>query len=98
MLLNRKLNRLQGYDYSRNALYFITTCVQDRIRYFGEIRDRQMHLNEYGIIAGKQWHWLQQQFPYIVLHAFVAMPNHIHGIIQIDDGVVYPVGTGRDLS
>ncbi len=52
--------------------------------------------NNYGQIVEKQWHWLGKQYPYIVLHAFVVMPNHIHGIIEINRSVV--VGTGRDLS
>jgi len=96
---NRKLNRLQGYDYSRNALYFVTSCVQDRICWFGEIWDQQMLLNEYGKIAEQQWYWLAQQYPYVILHQFVVMPNHIHGIIEIDDSIVDSVvGTGRDLS
>jgi REP element-mobilizing transposase RayT len=44
----------------------------------------QMILNEYGTIAEKQWYWLGEQYPYIVLHEFVVMPNHIHGIIEIN--------------
>ena len=55
-----------------------------------------MSPNDYGQIAEQQWQWLEQQYPYIVLHSFVVMPNHIHGIIEIDDRMA--VGTGRDLS
>ena len=43
-----------------------------------------MILNESGKIAEKQWYWLSEQYPYVILHAFVVMPNHIHGIIEID--------------
>ena len=59
-----------------------------------------MELNEYGKIAEEQWHWLGKQYPYIVLHEFVVMPNHIHGIIEINRSIVgiNRVGTGRDLS
>ena len=94
---SRLSNRLKGYDYSRNALYFVTSCVQDRVCCFGIIKDGRMFPNEYGKIAEQQWHWLGQQYLYIVLHSFVVMPNHIHGIIEIDDRAVI-VGTGRDLS
>ncbi|MFA5818139.1 MAG: transposase [Bacteroidales bacterium] len=109
----RKSSRLQGYDYSSDNIYFVTSCVQNRVCCFGEIvgtgRDLslqnmdlslqsstqngeqfvtsfipQMILNEYGTIAEKQWHWLSEQYRYIVLHAFVVMPNHIHGIIEIN--------------
>ena len=44
----------------------------------------QMILNPYGQIAQNQWFWLSGQYPYVILHAFVVMPNHIHGIIEID--------------
>ncbi len=94
-------NRLQGYDYSRNALYFVTSCVEDRVCCFGEIRNGQMSPNDYGQIAEQQLQWLEQQYPYIVLHSFVVMPNHIHGIIEIDNRMVGTgrvVGTGRDQS
>ncbi len=107
---NRKPNRLRGFDYSSDNLYFVTACVHNRICCFGEIvgtgRDlslpcldissRHMILNECGKIAEKQWFWMEEQYPYIVLHEFVVMPNHIHGIIEIIRSRV--VGTGRDLS
>ncbi|MEO6868307.1 MAG: hypothetical protein ABI168_01605 [Ginsengibacter sp.] len=97
----RKPNRLKGYDYSQDDLYFITTCVKDMVCCFGDIvgtgRDLsgepQMILNEYGRIAEHKWVWIGEQYPYINLNDFIVMPNHIHGIIEIDS-----VGTGRDLS
>lgn len=90
---NRKLNRLSGFDYSSDCLYFVTSVVRDRIPYFGEIENGEMRLNPIGEIAEKQWEWLGNQYPYIKLHSFVVMPNHIHGIIEIDRNVA---GTGRE--
>ena len=92
----RKPNRLQGYDYSSDNLYFVTSCVHDMICCFGEISAPRMVLNDYGKIAEKQWYWLGEQYPYVVLHAFIVMPNHIHGIIEINRAHI--AGTGRDLS
>ena len=99
----RKPNRLKGYDYSMDNLYVVTSCVHDMICCFGNIvvgtgRDLSvpeafMILNEYGKIADQQWYWLAEQYPYVILHEFIVMPNHIHGIIEINT-----VGTGRDLS
>ena len=43
-----------------------------------------MVLNDFGTIAEQQWHWLGEQYSYIVLYEFVVMPNHIHGIIEIN--------------
>ena len=70
-------------DYSQDNLYFVTSCVKDRICCFGEIKNHQMILNQNGLIAEKQWFWLAEQYSYLKLHAFVVMPNHIHGIIEI---------------
>ena len=56
---NRKRNRLAGYDYSQDNLYFVTSCVQDMICSFGEVIDQKMLLNENGLIAQKQWYWLE---------------------------------------
>ena len=80
---NRQSIRLKGYDYSREGLYFITICTQDRMFLFGNIQNHVMTLNPFGIIADEQWHLLPQRFPNIDLGAFIVMPNHIHGIIGI---------------
>jgi putative transposase len=93
-MAGRKIIRLRGFDYSSDNLYYVTSCVHDRICCFGEIvgttrpggyksKSRHMSLNDFGKIAEKQWYWLGEQYPYVILHAFVVMPNHIHGIVEI---------------
>jgi len=84
----RKPNRLKGYDYSENGIYFVTSCIHKRMHLFGKVENGEMRLNEFGMIAQKQWDWLENQYPYVVLHNFVAMPNHIHGLIEIDDSII----------
>jgi putative transposase len=84
MIKERKTNRMLGYDYSTDNLYFITSCVHNRVCCFGEIKNHQMKLSTTGTIAENQWFWLCEQYPYVVLHVFVVMPNHVHGIIEID--------------
>ena len=37
---NRKLNRLENFDYSRNGLYFITICTKNRVQYLSEITEK----------------------------------------------------------
>ena len=95
MLQNRKWNRLRDFDYSNPRLYFVTACVHDRVCSFGEVVNEQMVLNTYGNIAHDQWLWLHQQYYYVTLHSFVIMPNHMHGIIEIDTDVFGR--TGHDL-
>lgn len=75
--------RLKGYDYSKPGLYFITLCTQDRAHLFGEIENRKMRLNEAGKIADRCWREIPSHFPNAVLHEYVIMPNHVHGIIEL---------------
>jgi len=80
--------------------------VKDRIHSFGKIENGKMIQNQCGDIAEMQWVWLAQQYKYVILHEFVVMPNHIHGVIEIDsDAVNYDftndfvvVGTCRNTS
>lgn len=52
-----------------------------------------MMLNEIGNIVAACWADLPQHFPYIQADAFVIMPNHIHGLIEITEKVAEkPVG------
>jgi REP element-mobilizing transposase RayT len=84
---HRKSIRLQGYDYSKSGLYFITICVQDRKCLFGNIVQEnnvaQIILNDAGKIAEKCWLEIPEHFPNAVLHEHIIMPNHVHGIIEL---------------
>jgi len=81
---DRKRNRLPGYDYSRDGMYFVTVFTHDRIEWFGCVEDGAVVLNGIGTIADEQWQWLGKQYPYVVLGPYVVMPNHIHALIQIN--------------
>ena len=75
--------RLKNWDYSSEALYFITICTQDREKFFGEIRFGKMHLSDIGQLAEKFWFEIPNQFDFIQLDEFIVMPDHIHGILEI---------------
>ena len=83
---NRRSMRLKGYDYSRTGLYFITICCHQQKCLFGDVIDGEMRLNAAGIIAKDCWLSIPDHFPNVVLHQFVVMPNHIHGIIEFTVG------------
>ena len=95
---HRKPNRLYEYDYSSDGLYFVTSCVHDKACCFGEVIGDEMQLNVYGKIAEQQWLWLAEKHRYVILHSHIIMPNHMHGIIEIDKHHITAVVTGRDLS
>lgn len=80
-----KQYRLPGYDYSRVGAYFITICTKDRACYFGEIVDAKMELSEIGRIAETFWLEIPDRFKNIKLDAWVIMPNHVHGILMIEE-------------
>ena len=76
--------RKQSWDYGSNAGYYITICTKNRKHYFGKIRDKKMQFSEIGQIAHKYFQEIPQHFPFVVLGEFVIMPDHVHGIINID--------------
>jgi len=84
-LPERKQNRLHEYNYSQNGYYFITICTKDREECFGKIIDNKMVLNKHGKIIEQNWLEIANHFPFITLDQFVVMPNHVHGILVIEN-------------
>ncbi len=84
-LPNRKRNRLEGYDYSLGGYYFVTICVKERFDFFGRIKNEKMFLNEYGKIVSSAWLDLPNHYFNCELDYYVIMPDHVHGIIIIDN-------------
>ena len=80
----RRSLRLKGYDYTHVGAYFVTIVTQGRLCLFGEIVGKEMRLNEAGEMVCRIWKALPQRFPSIEIDLFVVMPNHLHGIIVIN--------------
>ena len=76
--------RMQNWDYGWNSAYFVTMNILNRVHSFGKISNKEMILSEIGEIAHKYWEEIPKHFPFVKLGAFVAMPDHVHGIIIID--------------
>ncbi len=83
--VSRHNTRLPVFNYATQGSYFITICVHQMKEEFGTVMKDIMHLNEYGAIAASRWQQLSEHFLNIELDEFIAMPNHIHGIIIIKD-------------
>ena len=88
----QKRTRLVGFDYTTPGGYFVTVVVKDRTCVFGDVANGKCSLNPFGAIVAKQWRWLHDQYPYLMMDEFIVMPNHFHGIVNIS------VGNGRDRS
>ena len=84
--LHRRSIRLKAYDYAQPGAYFVTMVSHAREPIFGQIADCEMHLNAFGRIAAQQWLQLPARFACLQLGAFVIMPNHVHGILVLQDG------------
>ena len=52
---------------------------------FGEIIDGRMVLNDAGLIVQNCWHAIPTHFPTAFLDECVIMPNHMHGIVVINN-------------
>ncbi|MBZ0258850.1 transposase [bacterium] len=77
--------RLSEYDYSESGSYFITVCTHKRQCALGKIIDNQMVLNEKGHIVNLEWKRSASLRSGLNLDEIIIMPNHIHGIIQIQN-------------
>jgi len=85
---HRRSIRIPNFDYSQDGWYFVTICSHQRERLFGDVVDGVMVINKFGDIVNSEWIRTAQLRHYITLDEFVVMPNHIHGIININiDGV-----------
>ena len=104
---HRRSIRLKGYDYSKEGLYFLTFCCQNREQYFNRVgvpvgaplvgaQSHQIQLNDAGKMIEAEWLSLPDRFPNICLHQFVVMPNHFHGILEITVGAAL-MATQKDL-
>jgi len=82
---HRQSIRLKGYDYAQAGAYFVTICAWNKECLFGEIKDGEMMFNEYGGIIMKCWDAIPNHFPHVETDEFIVMPNHVHGIVFINN-------------
>ena len=97
----RKSNiRLKNHDYSLNGYYFVTVCAKDRKNIFGDYKNvgaplacaryndhdnNHINLTQIGKIIDNQWNDIPNRYNNIILDQYIIMPNHIHGILIINN-------------
>jgi len=81
--MHRRSIRLPLYDYTQPGVYFVTICAWHRECLFGTVIDSEVALNAFGEIVRDEWLRTPTVRPYVALDAFVVMPNHLHGILEI---------------
>jgi putative transposase len=82
-LPERRPIRLQGRDYSQAGQYFVTVVTAGREELFGAVTGGEMLLSAAGTVVAEVWAGLPSHYPRVSLDAFIIMPNHVHGIVQL---------------
>jgi REP-associated tyrosine transposase len=82
---HRRSIRINGYDYTQPGGYFATIVTYQRDYLFGEIINEEMQLNALGTVVDEYWRAIPEHFSNVELDAYVVMPNHVHGIIVINE-------------
>jgi len=76
-------HRKPNWDYSSNALYFLTIVTQNRECNLCEIENNEIILSDFGKIVEGEWFKSFEIRNELFLHDFVLMPNHIHATVEI---------------
>ena len=77
--------RLKNWDYSGEAVYFITIVTKNRKCIFGSVIDDKMILNDNGQIIENELLKSIKIRKNWFFHNWVVMPNHIHLLIEIQN-------------
>ncbi|MBD3246118.1 MAG: transposase [Candidatus Omnitrophica bacterium] len=96
-LITRKQIRLKNYNYGLNGYYFVTICSKNRENIFWKYKisvgaalaparyENNINLSIIGTIIDNQWKDIPNQYNDVQLDQYIIMPNHIHGILIINN-------------
>jgi REP element-mobilizing transposase RayT len=79
----RRSIRMKNRNYALPGLYFVTICAHERRCVLGQVVNAGFAPSALGLIARECWVSIPEHFAGVMLHEFVVMPNHIHGLIAI---------------
>jgi putative transposase len=80
---DRDFHRLQWWDFSAPASYFITICIQNKEQILGHISDGEVHLSPHGEIVRAEILKIPDYHDRVLLGEWVIMPDHLHYIITL---------------
>lgn len=78
-------SRLSAWDYCTPWWYYITINTKNHQEQFGVIKNGKMLFNKLGQICEQEWLKTKELRNNIDLDYFIIMPNHIHGIIILNE-------------
>ena len=85
---------MQDWDYTTPWWYYVTINTKDHEIWFGDVVNDEMKLNKFGKIANEEWLEIEKIRGNVLLDEYIVMPNHVHGIIIIQE---YPIDS-RDVA
>lgn len=89
--------RLKSWDYSWSGWYFVTVVVHDRACLFGEVKNDGVLLSRLGQEVEASWEEIPAHHRNVELDEYVVMPNHVHGIIILNDVKDESYSSRRDV-
>ena len=90
--------RLKNWDYTSPGFYFVTLCTRGRECFFGDVVNDVMQLSSAGQIVAEEWMKTESVRANVKMDAWVVMPNHVHGIVQITHRIeLPPAETSHDV-
>ena len=95
---HRRSIRYPGYDYSSEGAYFVTICVHDRASLLGGVQQGKALRSDAGDMVAVWWRKLEERFANVELDAWIVMPDHLHGVIVLHEGLGDPASNRRTLS
>jgi REP element-mobilizing transposase RayT len=96
---HRQSIRYLGYDYTLPGGYFITVVSYQRENLFGSFENGQLVLSKLGMAVKNEWLHSAQLRKELrcVDEEMVLMPNHLHGIVWIEQTFAPEESTDGDL-
>lgn len=79
---HRRSIRLGGYNYSENGYYFVTICLQNKLKLFWNIENK---INGKGLMIDYWFDQISKHFKNVLLDEFIIMPDHIRFVLVINN-------------
>jgi putative transposase len=77
--------RMKEWNYSKGGYYFVTICTLNGECIFGEVVEEKVQLSSVGKIVAEEWKKTERIRNNVLLDTWIVMPNHVHGIIIVDN-------------
>ena len=97
------LRRMVGHDYCSRQIYLVTMVTEGRRRLFGDVAGRsdasddsperpRMELSHLGEAVERELLGIPRYYPQIKVLAVQMMPDHVHGILFVQEELPRPLG------